>query len=84
MQPLCISPNHGLVVILRVEAVADDANGTHPLCRLVAQMHAMKILERCLRGFGDLDGDHGQNLLEKTVPNAHRTPLRMLHFVGML
>jgi hypothetical protein len=32
-----------------------------------------------LRGFGYLDGDHGHYLLRKTVPNAHNTPLRILH-----
>jgi hypothetical protein len=83
IEPVSFSPNHGLVVILQVEVIGDGVTGTHPLHHFVAQMHATKVFEQCLRSFDYLDNDHGHNLLRKTVPSAHNNPLRRLHLHGM-
>jgi hypothetical protein len=63
-------PNLGLVVMLEVEAIGDDAARGCPLRHLVAQPQTTKVFERILRSLGHLDGEEGDDLLRKTVPSA--------------
>jgi hypothetical protein len=59
-------PNHRLVVMLEVETVGDGA--ARPLCRLIAQPRTTKVFE--WSSLSHLDGDEGDDLLEKTVPGV--------------
>jgi hypothetical protein len=73
-------PNHGLVVMLEVEAIGDGVARGRPLRHLVAQSQTMKVFERSLQSLGHLDGDEGDDLLEKAVPSAaDNHPLHRLH-----
>jgi hypothetical protein len=66
--------------MLEVEAIADDMAGGRPLRRLVAQPQITKVFEQSLRSLSHLDGDEGDDLLEKTVPSTvGNHPLRRLH-----
>jgi hypothetical protein len=65
-----IPPNHGLVVMLKVEAIGDGVSRGRPLHCLVASPQTMKVFEQSLRSLDHLDGDEGDDLLKRTVPNA--------------
>jgi hypothetical protein len=58
--------NNRLVVMLEVETVGDGA--AHPLYRLIAQPQTTKVFE--WSSLSHLDGDEGDDLLEKTVPGV--------------
>jgi hypothetical protein len=72
------------MVILQVEAIGDDVARIRPLRCLVAQPQVTKVFERCLQLFSYRGGNHGHDLLGKTVPSAYNNPLHRLHLARLL
>jgi hypothetical protein len=56
--------------MLKVEAIGDGTAQRRPLCRLVAQPQTANVFQWCLRCLSHLNGDHGDDVLRKTVPST--------------